>query len=251
MVGRLDALRRQLTVRARRDGRRRTGRPFATSPRRKAILGAVCAIVLAGAGCDARQADAEAAQRDAPPAVRAPVATPEGEPQAPGDSLRDQRRAAELHDFRATLGEPPTRLSGGASTASELVRRFASALERRDTAALRAMALSRAEFAYLYYDTHPISRPPYDLSPGLMWFQLEGNSAHGLRQLLAKRAGFRLAIVGHACDAPVPQGPRNRFHGGCVVRRQTPAGDVVEESLFGSILEREGIFKIVSYSNDL
>lgn len=214
------------------------------------MLGAVTTIFLAGTACDARQADAVLVERDRTPAVLAPAASPEGEPQAPADSIREQRRTAELQDFRSTLGAPPSRLRGGPTSANELVRRFASALERRDTAALRAMALSRAEFAYLYYDTHPISMPPYDLSPGLMWFQLEGNSAHGLRQLLAKRAGFPLAIVGHACDAPVQQGPRNRFHGGCVVRRQTPAG-IVEESLFGSILERDGIFKIVSYSNDL
>lgn len=248
----MDAIRHQLNYFARRDGRRITRRPFATSVRRLPIGAVVMAAALLtrATGCEPRQAEADASDRDAPSPVLAPAPVPEVEQPELTDSISERRRSAELREFRAALGGPPARLTGGASTAAELVRRFAAALERRDTAALRGLALARSEFAYLYYDTHPMSKPPYDLSPGLMWFQLQGNSSRGLRQLLAKRAGEPLGIVGHRCDAPVRYGPRNRFHGGCVVERRTSAG-VVQESLFGSILERDGVFKIVSYSNDL
>lgn len=249
----MDAIRHQLNHLAPWDGRRITRRPFATSLRRLPIAFVLLAAALlpGAAGCGPRQADAEGADRDASPPVLAPAPTPEGERPTTADSIREERRSAELQEFRAAQGAPLARLTGGASTAAELVRRFAAALERRDTTALRELALTRSEFAYLYYDTHPMSKPPYDLPPGLMWFQLQGNSSRGLRLLLAKRAGEPLAIVGHRCDAPVMYGPRNRFHGGCVVERQTAAGGVHAESLFGSILEREGVFKIVSYSNDL
>lgn len=72
-----------------------------------------------------------------------------------------------LRRFRG--GVPPiTALEGGSESRDGLVRRFMSALEKRDTVALRAMAMSRSEFAYLYYPTSPQGLPPYELEPGLM-----------------------------------------------------------------------------------
>ena len=154
-------------------------------------------------------------------------------------------RRRELAEFRA--GMPPVAaLDGGAASADSLVARWVRALERRDAAAFAPMLLSRAEFAWLYYETHPLARPPYDLSPAEMWFQQSGNSAKGLREVLEKRGGRPLEYLGFHCDAAAIHG-ENRFHGNCVVRRSE--GDVViEERLFGALLERAGRWKFVSYS---
>jgi hypothetical protein len=159
-------------------------------------------------------------------------------------------REVALARFREGLAEPES-LTGGAPTREALVRSFARALEAGDTAALMAMALTRAEFAYLYYPTTPQGLPPYDLSPSLMWFTLEAGSRRGLARLLDQRAGHPLRYLSHTCDPSVSVEGENRVVGPCLIRHRDATGAVREERLFGLILERGGRFKFVSYANKL
>jgi hypothetical protein len=184
----------------------------------------------------------------APPARAANA--PDGVGAAPGASAVDSviPRAEEMRRFTADLGPAPVALSGGERSRDALVRRFVQALERRDTANLRRMHLTRAEFAYLYYPSAPVSRPPYDLSPGLFWFQLDGNSNRGIARALAERGGRPLGYAGVDCATPVTEG-ENRVHARCVIHHTGAGGR--DEMLFGSILERGGRFKFISYANKL
>ncbi len=158
-------------------------------------------------------------------------------------------RDEELRRFRQGL-DPVDALAGGAPSAGELVRRFATALAARDTATLRALRIDRAEFAWTYYPSSRLARPPYDLSPALMWFQLEGNSGRGLFHAVEERGGRPLRVLSHACPQVDVEGA-NRIHAGCTVRRLQAPGDTVQEQLFGAIVERRGVFKFVSYANRL
>lgn len=164
------------------------------------------------------------------------------------DSARSQ--AEELRRFRIGLAEPAA-LSGGAASRDALIRRFVTALERADTAALEALALTRAEFAYLYYPTAPQGRPPYDLSPGLMWFMLQENSRRGLSHALEERGGRALGYVGYSCDVTPSREGENTVVGPCLIRRRQADGEVVQERLFGLIVERGRRFKLVSLANKL
>src|SRR3712207_7674926 len=56
------------------------------------------------------------------------------------------------------------------------ISRFVRAVETSDTTALRDLALSRAEFAYLYYPESPLSRRPYEEPPDRKSTRL--NSSH-------------------------------------------------------------------------
>jgi hypothetical protein len=155
----------------------------------------------------------------------------------------------ELARFRDGLADPG-KLIGGANSRDALVRLFALALEARDTSALARLVITRGEFAYVYYPSHPQARAPYNLSPGLMWFMLEGHSRRGLVRALQQRGGAPLHYVGHRC----PQHERlgdNAVWAGCSVVQQPPGGKAVAEVLFGPIIERGGRFKFVSYSNKL
>lgn len=154
-----------------------------------------------------------------------------------------------LERFRQDLPRP-TSLAGGFGTREELVRGFAKALAATDTAALRRMALGKDEFAWLYYPWSHLSRPPYELSPDLLWFQIQGQSGKGASLLLSERAGAPLGYLSHACASEREEGA-NRIHGHCVLRRVTVAGDTVGERLFGLVLERGGIYKFVNYANKL
>ena len=158
-------------------------------------------------------------------------------------------RDVELARFRAGLTEPAA-LTGGAPSREALVRRFMTALEHRDTSTLGGLLLTRAEFAYLYYPTNPEAKPPYDLSPGLMWFMMDGRSRQGLAHALEDRGGQALHYLGHSCTSRSLQG-ENTVWAGCVVRRRQGTRDVVTELLFGPIVQRDGRYKFVSYSNKL
>ena len=155
-----------------------------------------------------------------------------------------------LAGFRQGLAEPAALHSGAASLA-ELIAAFATRLEQSDTAGLAALALTRAEFAYLYYPNVPEARPPYELSPGLLWFMIEGNSARGLSAALAERGGRPLGYAGHRCLGKPRDDGENAVWPLCVVRRVQALGDTVEERLFGPIVERDGVFKFVTFANKL
>lgn len=154
-----------------------------------------------------------------------------------------------LRRFRRDLPEEKA-LHGGFSSREKLVRDFVRALEVRDTAELRRMVLTPGEFAWLYYPSSPLSLPPYELSPALMWFQLQGESERGASRLFTERAGHGLGYLGHSCAPPRVEG-KNGIHGGCEVRRVTATRDTVAERLFGLIIERDGRYKFVSYANRL
>lgn len=158
-------------------------------------------------------------------------------------------RAVALARFREGLINPG-RLDGGAKRRGGLVRRFVDALERGDTMALVEMAITRAEFAYLYYPAAPEASPPYDLDPGLSWFMLRQNSRKGLLRALEERGARSLGYLGHRCDGSPSRHGDNAVWGPCVVRRLQATGDTVEERLFGPILERDGVFKFLSYANN-
>jgi hypothetical protein len=159
-------------------------------------------------------------------------------------------REVALQRFRVEL-DSVGGLAGGATSRDELVRRFIRALETSDTVALRALVMTKAEFAWIYYPTNPQGQPPYDLAPDLLWFMLESRSRQGIAAALEARAGMPLGFVGYDCDATVSREGENAVYGPCLVRRVRAPGDTVVERLFGPIIARGGTFKFVSYANKL
>jgi hypothetical protein len=156
----------------------------------------------------------------------------------------------EVRRFRAALPDSATTLTGGSTSRHELIARFIAALETRDTASLRRMVLTAAEFAYLYYPHTQFTAHPYEMSPQLVWFQLENYGSKGLNRALDRFGGRYLNVQGYDCESVVVQGP-NRLSGGCVVQVMEDSGSARPVSLFGVILERDGLFKFISYGNSL
>jgi hypothetical protein len=154
-----------------------------------------------------------------------------------------------LRGFRTGLPRPAG-LEEGYPSREKLVREFVRALEGRDTAAFRKMVLNPGEFAWLYYPSSPLSRPPYELSPGLMWFQLQGESEKGASRLLAERAGQPLGYLRHECGSPRTQGELH-IYPNCALHRVIPPADTLAERLFGLVVEREGEYKFLGYANML
>jgi hypothetical protein len=159
-------------------------------------------------------------------------------------------REEALAKFRVGL-TPTDSLVGGAESREALVRTFLKALEQRDTATVRRLVLSKQEFAFLFYPTNPQSLPPYDLSPSLYWFTLEGRSRQGLAKAWELRGGTTLRYLRTTCPDSASVEGENTIYGPCgVVHREDRKG-VITERLFGPIIERRGRWKFVSYANRL
>jgi len=202
--------------------------------RRAAAFGlsvGMSAGLLVGCGPESPQAAAAATASALPPVV---------------DSIFPIEQ--ELRRFRAHLGPEPAGLSGGSGSLDSLVDGFARAVAESDTAAFAEMLLTRDEFGWLYYPTTRFTSRPYELAPGMVWFQIQNGTSQGLRRLLTRFGGRPLVVTGRTCPAEPRVEGRNRIWEGCTLRLERPEGPL-EAALFGSILERDGVFKFVSYTN--
>lgn len=150
--------------------------------------------------------------------------------------------------FRVGLA-PVAELESAQASIESTVRRFTRMVEQRDTAAMRALVMTRREFAYLYYPTSPFTRKPTLQEPGLVWFLHINNSQKGATRLLDRFGGKPLRVAGNVCKGPRIEGA-NRLWDDCV-QRIVQGNDTTVIRLFGGIYERAGRFKIFSYSNDL
>lgn len=156
-----------------------------------------------------------------------------------------------LRRFRADIKDTPTALAGGERSREALVAAFARAVERGDSVALRRMAMTRAEFAFLVYPPSRYTRPPYRQQPEVVWLLLSAAGDKGMKRLIERRTGERFNLVAHDCPTPPAVEGENRLWRGCVVQRIRPPADTVTERLFGPIISRGGRFKFYSYGNEL
>lgn len=185
----------------------------------------------------------------APPATadRRPDSAPATDPSPPVPTV-EQLVDSSLRALRQ--GVPPVgHLTGGAGSRDALARRFVAAAARRDTAALRGLLVTRAEFAWLYFPHARLARPPYGVDPGFLWMQVGSNTARDLPKALERLSPGTTLRALTCGDGGLVEGP-NRLHEGClaVVSR---GGRRDTLSAFGSILERDGRFKFLSYANRL
>src|SRR5688500_1978013 len=157
----------------------------------------------------------------------------------------------EIRRFQRALGERPRSLSGGARDRTSLVRAFVQAIERRDERALRGLVISQAEFGYLIYPDSPNARPPYRLSPDIVWLQRSAATDKAVTRLLSQFGGRTLRFDGYVCDEASERQGRNQLWVRCLVRRAENQRESRMLRLFGPIVERDGQFKFLSLAGGL
>lgn len=193
--------------------------------------------LLASSGCRAGEASL-------PPTDRHPAASPAVRVV---DSVVPMDVA--LSRFREGLPRPDG-LRAPVASREALVKAVVAGLAADQPQALADMALDRAEFGFLYYPTARTAQPPYELPPGLAWFQLQEKNRRGVSRALRELGGHRLRYRGHRCDpSPTIEGA-NRIWTGCRVTLVRDGERPVTLRLFGAIVERGGRFEILSYEND-
>ncbi len=158
--------------------------------------------------------------------------------------------AEHLRRFRASMPKVDT-LSYSSPNREALVDRWANAIGANDTTDLNAMIMNRTEFAWLYYTDSPMSRPPYEAPPELLWGQLLASSNKGATQLVGRFGGSRVTASRLRCTAPPDTQGANVLYSKCEVRLSAPGKATVDGVMFGTILERDGRFKFVGLSSKL
>jgi len=155
----------------------------------------------------------------------------------------------QLDRFRKTVADRPDTLRHASASVNALVTRWTLAVASNDTAALNAMLLDRAEFAWLYYPGSKMSLPPYEAPPQLLWGQMLATSEEGAQNILKKFSARSFKIGSVKCPNPPVTEGANRLHEGCLVQLERPNARAVEGSYFGTVIERDGRFKFVSYAS--
>ncbi len=156
-----------------------------------------------------------------------------------------------LRRFREALGERPDTLRHASPSLHDLAARWAAAVAARDTAALYTMALDAAEFAWLYYPGSRMSRPPYEAPPGLLWSQITASSDEGVRAAVRLLGGRRIEVVGVRCPTGATVEGANRIHERCLTTLRVDGVRREEARVFGSVVERDGRFKLLGLANAL
>ena len=154
-----------------------------------------------------------------------------------------------LRRFQAEAGGvAPTVLADGALSIDALLRRYWATLVRVDSMALQPLLVSKREFAYLYFPES--AEPAAGMQPHVSWLLLSNNSGRGLARALALGAGSDSVIVGTACTVQKVLAGRNLIHGPCgVVRRLASRRDTLW--ITSHVIERDGVFKLLSFANEL
>ena len=158
----------------------------------------------------------------------------------------------EIRRFKAARdGVSATELSNASASRDAALQRFLRAIETRDNADLRALTIDAAEFIDLYYLTSVYSHPPYKQSPEIVWLLQQQNSEQGLRRTLNRFGGQPASLKSYTCKPEPRVEGKNRIWEECMITWSHGSASVSTIRLFGSIIERDGAFKILSYANAL
>ncbi len=143
-------------------------------------------------------------------------------------------------------------LGGEIHSRDSLASRVLAATSQRDTVALSGLVVTRAEFAWLVFPEHNYAKPPYELDPALFWAQIQSSSNKGAGRLLGRYGGTQLSFQSLACtrDTLQTRSERLTMWSGCTVRF-TSDGTDQETALFGTIVEHDGVMKLLGYGNEL
>lgn len=138
-------------------------------------------------------------------------------------------------------------LSNSFKTQGELFDNLLEALERKDTAALAGMMITEKEFKEWLWWEFPASRPETNISPEFAWDNHARNSSKGLRLALRDYGGKKLVYVSHRFEEGEDKYQTFIIHAKTRVVVADSTGKEQELKVFGSVLEMNGRYKLLSY----
>lgn len=135
-------------------------------------------------------------------------------------------------------------------SASALSRAVLDSFERRDVSALQRLAVNEQEFRDHVWPELPSARPERNLPLQYVWGDLSQKSQAALGVTLARRGGQHYDLISVRFSAGTTRYDSYQIHRKAALTVKDADGAVTELRLFGSVLEKEGRFKVFSYVVD-
>ena len=123
------------------------------------------------------------------------------------------------------------------------------ALARRDRAELEALAVTEAEFRDHVWPSLPAARPERNLPLDYVWGDLHQKSTASLTQALNAHGGRQYELLGVEFADSTDYGAY-RLHREAQLRVRDAAGEAMTIRVCGSMIERDGSWKVFSYVVD-
>ncbi|MEQ1574967.1 MAG: hypothetical protein ABL993_12050 [Vicinamibacterales bacterium] len=143
---------------------------------------------------------------------------------------------------------PP--LANTRESAEALAGAVLDALASRDRAALEALALSEQEFRDHVWPELPAARPERNLPFSYVWGDLHQKSDVGLRTIVSEHGGKRYELVNVRATGETTRYDTYLVHRDMVLVIRDPGGAAREIRLFGSMIEKDGGWKVYSFVVD-
>jgi hypothetical protein len=124
------------------------------------------------------------------------------------------------------------------------------AVERRDAGALRALALNEEEFREHVWPELPAARPERNLPFSYVWGDLRQKSEAGLALTLARHGGRKYSVVSVRSGGETTRYPSYVVQRDTILLVRDESAAVVEVRLFGSMIQKDGGWKVFSYVVD-
>ncbi len=145
-------------------------------------------------------------------------------------------------------GVPVASLSGGEGSVDALLKRYWATLARGDSLALTPIVVSKPEFAYLYFPES--AEPGNGMQPHVSWLLLSNNSGRGLARAMQLAAGADSTLQGTTCVDRKLEAGASTIVGPCaIIRMKNAQPDTVW--ITSHVIERGGVFKLMSFANEL
>ena len=156
----------------------------------------------------------------------------------------------EIRRFKATIGGEPVQTFAHASPSREsLVRRIVRDVANGDSTDLAAAAVTPREFIDLVYPSSPYTHPPYRETPSMIWMQIANPSNSGFVRLIRRLGGQPWKYESHTCQGHAERQGTNTLWLDCTIRVITPQRETTTQRWFGTIIARDGRYKVMSFRN--
>jgi hypothetical protein len=138
-------------------------------------------------------------------------------------------------------------LSFAANSKEELCINLLEALQRSDTTALANAMVSQREFKEWLWWEFPASTKLMNVPVDFAWDNLAQKSSKGLRTLLYKYAGMKLALLSYRFEEGEDRYQTFTLHVKTRLEVEDDKGKKITINEFGSFVEMNGKWKLFSY----
>ncbi|MBW1854714.1 MAG: hypothetical protein JRJ00_08565 [Deltaproteobacteria bacterium] len=139
-------------------------------------------------------------------------------------------------------------LSNTCTSVEEIGKQVLEAIRQNDAERLEAMAITEEEYRRYIWPQSPVSKiKKWQEHYDFVWKQQHSRSSHSLRSMLTRYGGRKYKLVRVRFDDETTEHNIYKAHRDARLIVTKSDGKEVELNLFGSIVEMNGQFKIMSF----